>query len=99
MRGLHHGPIPAGANRWLRGALVRTIVSHVQHAPTSSFTRYYTAQKARLGWPVARIAAARKLGRAIQAMLRTDSAWQNTVIVPQPQGESSTTDMPPRRPR
>ena len=97
MRGIHHGPIPAGANRWLRGALVRTIVSHVQHAPSSWLTTYYTEQKARLGWPVARIAAARKLVRAIHAMLRTNSAWQNEVV-PQPQGESSKTGMPLRRP-
>jgi transposase len=75
-RGVQHGPIPAGANRWLRGALVRAVVSHVQHAPTSWLTMYYTEQKARLGWPVARIAAARKLTRAIHAMLRTNTAWQ-----------------------
>ena len=97
MRGIHHGPIPAGANRWLRGALVRAIVTHVQHEPTSWLTTYYTEQKARLGWPVARIAAARKLVRAIHAMLRTNTAWQSPVV-PQPQGESSKTDMPPRRP-
>jgi len=56
--------------------LVRTIVSHVQHAPTSGVTTYYTEQKARLGWPVARIAAARKLTRVIYAMLRTNTPWQ-----------------------
>jgi hypothetical protein len=77
MRGVHHGPIPAGANRWLRGALVRAVVSHVQHAPASWLTTYYTEQKARLGWPVARIATARKLARAIHAMLRTNTAWQH----------------------
>jgi transposase len=76
-RGVQHGPIPAGANRWLRGALVRAVVSHVQHAPTSWLTTYYTEQKARRGWPVARIAAARKLARAIHAMLRTNTRWQN----------------------
>ena len=26
---------PAGANRWLRGALVRAVVTHVQHQPAS----------------------------------------------------------------
>lgn len=78
VRGVKHGPIPAGANRWLRGALVRAVVSHVQHAPTSWLTTYYTDQKARLGWPVARVAAARKLARAIHAMLRTTTAWQGT---------------------
>lgn len=97
LRGIHHGPIPAGANRWLRGALVRAIVSHVQHAPTSWLTTYYTEQKARLGWPVARIATARKLTRAIHAMLRTSTAWQSRVS-PQPRGESSKTGMPHRRP-
>jgi transposase len=77
MRGVHHGPIPAGANRWLRGALVRAVVSHVQHAPTSGLTTYYTAQKTRLGWPVARVATARKLARVLHAMLRTNTAWQD----------------------
>jgi transposase len=77
VRGIRHGPIPAGANRWLRGALVRTIVAHVQHAPTSGLTTYYTEQKARLGWPVARIAAARKLTRVLHAMLRTNTPWQD----------------------
>jgi transposase len=77
VRGIRHGPIPAGANRWLRGAFVRTIVSHVQHAPTSAITTYYAEQRARLGWPVARIAAARKLARAIYAMLRTNTPWQD----------------------
>lgn len=74
---VRHGPIPGGANRWLRGALVRAVVSHVQCAPDSWLTRYYTQQKARLGWPVARIAAARKLARALHAMLRTDTRWTN----------------------
>jgi transposase len=76
-RPVRHGEIPAGANRWLRGALVRAVVSHVQHAPESWLTRYYGAQKARLGWPTARVAAARKLARAIHAMLRTKTPWQN----------------------
>jgi transposase len=74
---VRHGPIPAGANRWLRGALVRAVVSHVQVAPDSWLTQYYVEQKARVGWPVARVAAARKLARAIHAMLRTQSSWQN----------------------
>jgi transposase len=72
---VRHGPIPAGANRWLRGALVRAVVSHVQHAPDSWLTRYYLAQKARVGWPTARVAAARKLARALHAMLRTKQGW------------------------
>lgn len=74
---VRHGPIPRGANRWLRGALVRAVVSHVQFAPQSWLTQYYVEQKARLGWPVARVATARKLARAIHAMLRTDSSWSN----------------------
>jgi transposase len=74
---VRHGTIPAGANRWLRGALVRAVVSHVQHAPDSWLSHYYIAQKARLGWPTARVAAARKLARAIHAMLRTQTRWTN----------------------
>jgi transposase len=74
---VRHGAIPAGANRWLRGALVRAVVAHVRHAPESWLTRYYVAQKARVGWPTARVAAARKLARAIHAMLRTKSGWTN----------------------
>jgi transposase len=74
---VRHGTIPAGANRWLRGALVRAVVSHVQHAPDSWLSHYYVAQKARLGWPTARVAAARKLARAIHAMLRTNTHWTN----------------------
>jgi transposase len=77
---VRHGTIPAGANRWLRGVLVRAVVAHVQHAPDSWLTHYYLAQKARLGWPTARIAAARKLARAIHAMLRTNTCWTNTPI-------------------
>lgn len=77
---VRHGRIPAGANRWLRGALVRAVVSHVQHAPESWLTHYYVAQKARLGWPTARIAAARKLARALHAMLRTNSRWTHDPV-------------------
>jgi transposase len=76
-RGVRHGPIPAAANRWLRGALVRAVVSHVQYAPTSWLTQYYLAQKARVGWAVARVAAARKLARALHAMLRATHSWHN----------------------
>jgi transposase len=74
-RAVRHGPIPPGANRWLRGALVRAVVSHVRAAPDSWLTQYYVTQKARVGWPTARVAAARKLARAVHAMLRTESAW------------------------
>jgi transposase len=75
-RRVRHGEIPAAANRWLRGALVRAVVSHVQHAPDSWLSRYYVAQKARLGWPTARLAAARKQARVIHAMLSTKSSWK-----------------------
>ena len=74
---VRHGAIPAGANRWLRGALVRAVVSHVKHAPDSWLTRYYGTQKARVGWPTARVATARKLARVIHAMLRTNTCWKN----------------------
>lgn len=74
---VRHGPIPGAANRWLRGALVRAVVAHVRHAPASWLTRYYHAQKARVGWPTARVATARKLARAIHAMLATHTPWQD----------------------
>lgn len=94
-RSVRHGAIPAGANRWVRGALVRAVVSHVQHAPDSWLTRYYHAQKARVGWRTARVAAARKLARAIHAMLRTMTRWTPTpTIAPTnnpPQGELHST--------
>ena len=93
-RGVRHGPVPAGANRWLRGALVRAVVSHLQHAPKSWLATYYTTQKARLGWPVARIAAARKLTRALYAMLQTNTPWRDT-----PEGESSALGLPSTRPK
>ena len=79
VRPVRHGAIPAGANRWLRGALVRAVVTHVQHAPTSWLSAYYTAQKQRVGWPVARIATARKLARALHAMLRTQTPWNGEI--------------------
>jgi len=75
LRPVWHGPIPAGANRWLRGALVRAVVSHRQHAPNSWLSAYYRTQMARVGWPVARVATARKLARALHAMLRTTTRW------------------------
>jgi transposase len=76
-RPVRHGAIPAGANRWLRGALVHAIVAHVRHAPASWLTRYYAAQKARVGWPTARVATARKLSHVVYAMLRRQQAWQD----------------------
>lgn len=79
---VRHGSIPAGANRWLRGALVRAVVTHVQHSPESWLTHYYLVQKARVGWPTARVAAARKLARAVHAMLRTHTCWRTGTTDP-----------------
>ena len=76
-RPIRHGPIPAGANRWLRAAFVRTVVSHHMAAPSSWLSLYYDTQKQRLGWQVARVAAARKLARAVHAMLRTGEVWMD----------------------
>lgn len=84
---VRYASIPAGANRWLRGALVQAVVSHSQHAPDSWLSHYYTQQKARLGWQKARIATARKLARAIHAMLRTGEVWRNESDVPVQRGE------------
>lgn len=78
LKPIRHGSTPAGANRWLRGALVRAVVSHFQHAPESWLSAYYERQKERVGWPVARVATARKLARAIHAMLRTGEVWRST---------------------
>ena len=74
---VRHGPIPAGVNRWLRGAYVQAIVTHIQKAPDSWLSQYYDVHKKRLGWPTARIAAARKLARATHAMLRTGEVWRH----------------------
>lgn len=95
-RGVRHGAIPGGANRWLRGAFVRAIVTHVQHAPSSDLSTYYLTQKARLGWPVARVATARKLARTVHAMLRTQTPWRAVTSTEggEPEGESSTKCMP-----
>ncbi len=71
-----HGAVPAGANRWVRWALVSAIPTHVRQAPTSPLTQYYQRLTARLGWPTARVAAARKLARSLYHMLRTDTPWR-----------------------
>jgi transposase len=75
-RPVRTGSIPAGVNRWVRGTLVRAVVQHVRHAPQSWLTKYYVQQKARLGWPVARVATARKLARAVHALLTQGRTWQ-----------------------
>ena len=71
-----HGPIPRGANRWVRGELISAIPTHVRATPESSLSEYYERQKERLGWATARVAAARKLCRAIHAMLSTGELWR-----------------------
>lgn len=77
-----HGPIPKGANRWVRAALVSAVAVHVRRAPDSAISRHYEALKARLGWRKARVAAARKLARVVYQMLRTGEAWRENSEVP-----------------
>lgn len=73
---VHHGPLPNAANRWVRGALVSTIPTHLRCAPESRLSQYYARQKARLGWQVARVATARQLARVIYHMLRSGECWR-----------------------
>jgi transposase len=73
---VHHGPLPNAANRWVRGALISAIPTHLRWAPTSGLSQYYARQKARLGWQIARVATARQLARVIYHMLRTGEAWR-----------------------
>ena len=61
---------------WVRAALVSAIPSHVRWAPTSPVTRAYAQLTARLGWRVARVAAARKLLRIVYIMLRRGEPWR-----------------------
>jgi len=74
---VRYGPIPAGANRWLRNAFVQTVMVHARRAPDSWLSQYYAQLKERLDWRVARIAAARKLARSVHAMLRTGEVWRH----------------------
>lgn len=71
-----YGPIPEGANRWVRGALVSAIANHMQGTPDSSLGTFYRRKQEQLGMPTARVAAARKLCRAIYAMLSTGEVWR-----------------------
>jgi len=71
-----HGGIPRGANRWVRGALVSAIPSHVRCAPASPVTTAYAQWKSRRGWRVARVAAARKLARILYTMWRRQEPWR-----------------------
>jgi transposase len=77
LRSIRHGSIPAGANRWLRGAFVRAVVVHITHAPDSWLSQSYEQTRERLGWQVARVATARRLARAVHAMLRTGEVWHD----------------------
>ena len=58
------------------GALVSAIPSHVRTAPQSPVTRAYAQLTARLGWRVARVAAARKLLHIVYIMLRRREPWR-----------------------
>lgn len=80
LRPIRHGSIPTGANRWLRGTFVRAVVSHVAHAPDSWLSESYDQLKQRLGWQVARVATARRLARAVHAMLRTGEVWRDEPV-------------------
>jgi transposase len=93
----HHGSIPQGANRWVRGALVSAIPTHVRSAPTSPVTVAYEQLKARLGWRVARVAAARKLVRIVYVMLCRREPWGGTQELTT-SGTRSTPNLSPRRP-
>lgn len=73
---VRHGPVPAAANRWVRGALVAATMSHVRHAPTSPLTQDYQRLKSRIGWKKARVATARKLARALFAIMRSRRPWR-----------------------
>ena len=80
LRPIRHGSIPAGANRWLRGTFVRAVVSHLAHAPDSWLSQSYEQIRQRLGWQVARVATARRLARAVHAMLRTGEVWREQLV-------------------
>lgn len=81
MKPVRFGHIPAGANRHLRGALVKAVTTHVQFEPESWLSAYYQRQKQRMPWQIARIATARKLCRAVHAILRRQIDWQNQLAI------------------
>jgi transposase len=72
-----HGSLPAGANRWVRWALISATATHMRRRPDTRFGRDYQTLKARLGWKKARVAAARKLARSVYAMLKNESVWKD----------------------
>ena len=71
-----YGSTPQAANRWIRGALVSAIPSRMRSTPDSSLGVYYERQKGRIGWQKARVAAGRKLCRAIHVILSTGEVWR-----------------------
>lgn len=73
---VRRGPLPAAANRWVRGALISTVPTHLRWAPESRLSRYYARQQERLGWQKARVATARQLARTIYHMLLTGEVWR-----------------------
>lgn len=77
-----YGSTPQAANRWVRGALVSAIPSHMRSTPDSWLGEYYERQKKRIGWQKARVAAARRLCRAIHAMLSTGEVWRGELGKP-----------------
>jgi hypothetical protein len=77
LRPTRRGSLPAGANRWLRGAFVCAVVSHVAHAPESDLTRFYEQAKERLSWQVARSPRLGDFARAFHVMLRTEEVWRH----------------------
>lgn len=74
---VHHGAIPQGANRWVRGALVSAIPTHIRVAPESRLSQSYLRLKERVGWQTARVATARKLLTIIYAMLQSGTMWRD----------------------
>lgn len=86
---VNHGPLPKSANRWVRGALVAAVMSHVRHAPNSRLSRHYEQTKARIGWKKARVSTARKLARVLHSMLHSGRAWKND----HPDGRDSKSHM------
>lgn len=71
-----YGSTPKAANRWVRRALVSAIPSHMHSTPESWLGTYYERQNERIGWQKARVDAARRLCRAIHAMLSTGEVWR-----------------------
>ena len=49
--------------------------SQLTHAPDSWLS--HANDRRNLGWQVARVATARRLARAVHAMLRTGEVWQD----------------------